>query len=181
MNKQIKLGIVIMVAVNIAIVGWLQLRGDSQNTANSGKNQVLDDLLQDNTMEAARYDLSDEADRLNVILISMDALRFDTTGVGGSKAGVTPNLDAFAEEAVVFHDATSAAPWTLPSHMSVWTGRWPSVHRVTNKLSPLSGGQMVETSLSPRLLLESLLTRRRSRCRRRNHTRLVLEVNFHSS
>ena len=161
MNRQIKLGIVILVAVNIAIVAWLQLRGETSSASSSGKRQVLDDLLQDNTMEAARYDLSDEADRLNVILISMDALRFDTTGVGGSKAGVTPNLDAFAEEAVVFHDATSAAPWTLPSHMSVWTGRWPSVHQVTNKLAPLSGGKMVETSLSagietyPDLLIRS--------------------------
>ena len=148
MNRQIKLGIVILVAVNIAIVGWIQLRSGSVNSGAETKAQVLDDLLQDNTMEAARYDLSDEASRLNIILISMDALRYDTTGVGGGSAGVTPNLDAFAEEAVVFHDSTSAAPWTLPSHMSVWTARWPSVHQVTNKLAPLSGGKMVETSLS---------------------------------
>ena len=76
--------------------------------------EVLDDLLEDNTMEAARYDLSEEAERLNVIFISMDALRFDTTGVGGNSAGVTPNLDAFAEEAVIFHDATAAAPGPCP-------------------------------------------------------------------
>ena len=110
MSKQLKLGIVILVAVNIAIVGWLQLSAqpDADPTTES---RVLDDLLEDNTMEAARYDLSEEAERLNVIFISMDALRFDTTGVGGNSAGVTPNLDAFAEEAVIFHDAPAAAPW----------------------------------------------------------------------
>ena len=115
MSKQLKLGIVILVAVNIAIVGWLQLSSGS-GPATATETQVLDDLLEDNTMEAARYDLSEQADRLNVIFISMDALRFDTTGVGGNTAGVTPNLDAFAEEAVVFHDATASAPWTsLPT------------------------------------------------------------------
>jgi len=79
----------------------------------------------------------------------MDAMRYDRTGIGGNKDGLTPNLDQFAEEAVVFHNATSAAPWTLPSHMSIWTARWPSVHGVTNKLKMLSADQMVPTSLSP--------------------------------
>ena len=149
MNKQIKLMIVLLALVNVAIVGWLLLRSGAEDATNTVNNEaVLEDLLQDNTMEAARYDLSDQADKLNVIFISLDALRYDRTGFGGNKNGLTPNLDAFAEEAVVFHDVTTAAPWTLPSHMSVWTGRWPSIHQVTNKLAPLSGGKMVETSLS---------------------------------
>jgi len=161
MNKQVKLGIVLLVLVNIVIVGWLQLRPGASNDSNQPQRAVLDDLLQDNTMAAARYDLSKEASKLNVILISLDALRYDSTGLSGNGSTLTPNLDAFAQEAVVFHDATSAAPWTLPSTMSIWTGRWPSVHQVTNKLAPLSGGKMVETSLSagietyPDLLIRS--------------------------
>ena len=159
MNKQVKLGIVLLVVLNIVLVGWLQLRG--QGSSLKPATAVLEDLLQDNTMEAARYDLSDEASRLNIILISLDALRYDRTNLSGNHPGLTPNLNAFADEAVVFHDATSAAPWTLPSTMSIWTGRWPSVHQVTNKLAPLSGGKMVETSLSagiqtfPDLLIRS--------------------------
>jgi len=150
LNQNFKLLIVLLVAVNAAIVGWLLLRPETAPSANlSQQTNVMDDLLKDNTMEAARYDLSASADKLNVILISLDALRYDRTGVSGNSKGLTPNLDAFADEAVVFHDTTSAAPWTLPSHMSVWTGRWPSIHQVTNKLAPLSGGKMVETSLSP--------------------------------
>ena len=100
MNKQIKLMIVVLVLVNVAIVGWLLLRSGADNSSTVVNNEaVLEDLLQDNTMEAARYDLADEADRLNVIFISLDALRYDRTGFGGNKAGLTPNLDAFAEEA----------------------------------------------------------------------------------
>jgi len=149
MNKQIKLVIVLLVLVNVAIVGWLLLRSSGDDQATTLNNDaVLEDLLQDNTMEAARYDLSEEAAKLNIIFVSMDALRYDRTGASGNTSGLTPNLDAFAEEAVVFHDSTAAAPWTLPSHMSVWTARWPSIHQVTNKLAPLSGGKMVETSLS---------------------------------
>ena len=162
MSQQLKLLIVLLVGVNVAIVGWLLLRPATPSSSGTVQNAaVLDDLLKDNTMEAARYDLSNSADTLNVIFISLDALRYDRTGASGNSDGLTPNLDAFAEEAVVFHDATAAAPWTLPSHMSIWTGRWPSIHTVTNKLTPLSGGKMVEASLSagiqtyPDLLIRS--------------------------
>ncbi len=160
MSQQLKLMIVLLVAVNVAIVGWLLLRPGA-GPEQTEQTAVLDDLLKDTTMDAARYDLSGSADKLNVIFISLDALRYDRTGAGGNTDGLTPNLDAFADEAVVFHDSTSAAPWTLPAHMSVWTGRWPSIHQVTNKLSPLSGDKMVETSLSagiqtyPDLLIRS--------------------------
>jgi len=149
MNKQVKLLVVLLALVNVTIVGWLLLRSGGENPAATTSNDaVLKDLLQDNTMEAARYDLSDDAEKLNIILISLDALRYDRTGFGGNTDGLTPNLDALAEESVIFHDSTASAPWTLPSHMSVWTARWPSIHQVTNKLAPLSGGKMVETSLS---------------------------------
>jgi arylsulfatase A-like enzyme len=148
MNPHLRLITVVVIALNIAVVSWLVLQPES-NTSGKTATQIVEPLFADNTMEAARYSLEDEAENLNIIFISMDALRWDRTGVSGNTDGLTPNLDRFAEESVVFHEATSAAPWTLPSHMSIWTGRWPSVHRVTNKLSPLSGGQMQEANLSP--------------------------------
>ena len=46
MSKQLKLGIVILVAVNIAIVGWLQLSAEPD--AGSTQTKVLDNLLEDN-------------------------------------------------------------------------------------------------------------------------------------
>jgi len=145
--KQLKFIAVVVVLLNLAVVAWLLLR--HEDTTPQALDEVVADLAEDNTMAAARYDLTDRAGELNLILISLDALRWDRTGVAGNPDGLTPNLDAFAEEAVVFTDATSAAPWTLPSHMSVWTGRWPSVHGVTNKLKLLGSDQMAETALSP--------------------------------
>lgn len=96
----------------------------------------------------AVYDLAARAKDLNVILISMDALRYDRTGLDGNTDGLTPNLDAFAKEAYVFHETTAAAPWTVPSHMAVWTGRWPTHHGVVNKLAPGPDGQLVDAKLA---------------------------------
>jgi arylsulfatase A-like enzyme len=84
------------------------------------------------------FDYAARASELNVIVVSMDALRFDHTGLGGGT--FTPNLDAFQKEAVAFSKATAAAPWTVPSHMAIFTGRWPSHHGVVNKLAPDPAG-----------------------------------------
>ncbi|MGC6510573.1 MAG: sulfatase-like hydrolase/transferase [Myxococcota bacterium] len=140
--------IAVVIVLNLALVAWLLLRTDPSTDVVDTK-QITDELLSAETLSNSRYDIQDRASELNIILISLDALRFDHTGVGGHSGGLTRNLDQFAEEAVVFHGVTSVAPWTLPSHMSVWTGRWPSVHGVTNKLKLLSQDQMVESTLSP--------------------------------
>lgn len=151
--------ILIFIAINIAFVAWLALRQPAK-TEKQDMSLVVEELVSTKTLENARYDLSDQADKLNIILISLDALRYDVTGLNGGESA-TPNLLQFANESVVFHNSTSAAPWTLPSHMSVWTARWPSIHQVTNKLKLLASEQMVENSLSvgiqtyPDILIEN--------------------------
>jgi len=62
----------------------------------------------------------------NVVIVSMDTLRADHLGAHGSTRGLTPNLDRFAAEAVVFGQAYAQAPETLFSHASLFTGRYPS-------------------------------------------------------
>ena len=146
--KNVKILVAVLVLVNVVVIAWLLVRrppGEQLGGLEGGMEQALGD----NTMQQTRYDLQDRAGELNILLISMDALRWDRTGLSGSSAGLTPNVDAFAEESVVFHNTVASASWTLPSHMSVWTARWPSVHGVTNKLKLLSQDQMVPTSLSP--------------------------------
>ena len=69
-------------------------------------------------------------DRPNIILISIDTLRQDHVGVYGYERNTTPVLDKIASEGVVFKNSYSTAPWTLPSHMSMFTGLPPSVHMV---------------------------------------------------
>jgi arylsulfatase A-like enzyme len=44
----------------------------------------------------------------------------------------SPHLDQLAKEGVLFENATAASPWTIPSHMSMFTSLYPSAHGVEN-------------------------------------------------
>ncbi|MBE0664992.1 MAG: sulfatase [Candidatus Aminicenantes bacterium] len=70
--------------------------------------------------------------RPNIILISIDTLRADRLGCYGCPTGTSPHIDAFSRESVQFMQAISQAPSTTSSHMSLFTGLLPAVHRVTN-------------------------------------------------
>ncbi len=69
-----------------------------------------------------------EADRPNVVLISLDTLRADHLGCYGYDRDTSPNIDKFAEDGFLFEHAIASSSWTLPSHASVFTGLHPSVH-----------------------------------------------------
>jgi len=64
------------------------------------------------------------------ILISIDALRADALGLYGSARPTSPFLDRFAESSLVFENAFVQIPSTLPSHLSMFTGLFPSQHNV---------------------------------------------------
>jgi len=66
----------------------------------------------------------------NAILISIDTLRPDHLSCYGHDRPTSPTLDKLAEEGVRFTDVTSAAPWTLPAHATMFTGLYPSHHGV---------------------------------------------------
>ncbi len=66
--------------------------------------------------------------KCNVVLVVLDTQRVDRLGCYGYPRSTTPRLDAFARDALVFEDCTSAAIWTLPSHASMFTGLFPSEH-----------------------------------------------------
>ena len=76
----------------------------------------------------------------DVVLITIDTLRFDATGFDGNLRGTTPNLDRFAAEGRVFMQAHSHNVITLPSHTNILTGMLPYQHGVREnagfKLSP---------------------------------------------
>jgi arylsulfatase A-like enzyme len=61
----------------------------------------------------------------NVLLIVMDTVRADRLSLHGYHRDTTPNLVRLARRAVRFEQARATAPWTLPSHASMFTGRWP--------------------------------------------------------
>ena len=60
----------------------------------------------------------------NVLLIVLDTVRADRMSLYGYERPTTPALGRLASRAVTFGHARSTAPWTLPSHASMMTGRW---------------------------------------------------------
>ncbi|HEV8579550.1 MAG TPA: sulfatase [Thermoanaerobaculia bacterium] len=62
----------------------------------------------------------------NVIFILVDTLRADHLGSYGYGRATSPNVDAFAREAVRFDSARSQAACTFPSANSMLTSRWPA-------------------------------------------------------
>ncbi|MCR4374547.1 MAG: sulfatase-like hydrolase/transferase [Acidobacteria bacterium] len=65
-----------------------------------------------------------------MVLITLDTLRADHLGAYGSKDVRTPNLDQLARDGVVFEQAMTTAPLTLPAHSSMMTGQFPPRHGV---------------------------------------------------
>ncbi len=83
----------------------------------------------------------------NIVLISVDTLRADRVSVLGYSKNTTPAIDKLAEKSYVFTQAISVAPWTLPSHMSWFTGAYPSEHKVINKITVKKNGDEEITNL----------------------------------
>ncbi len=74
----------------------------------------------------------------NVLFIVTDTLRADRLGCYGSDAGLTPYLDQLAAEGLRFSDASSHAPWTLPSIASMLTSLHPAEHGAGGSLAASS-------------------------------------------
>ena len=68
----------------------------------------------------------------NILLITLDTTRADHLGAYGDARAETPYLDRLASEGILFERAVSAAPVTLPAHVSLFTGRYPFAHGVRN-------------------------------------------------
>ncbi len=70
----------------------------------------------------------------NVILIVVDTLRADHLGCYQYDRPVSPSIDSLAARSTLFQRAIASAPWTLPSHASMFTGRNPYEHGVQTYL-----------------------------------------------
>ena len=64
----------------------------------------------------------------NVLIVMLDTVRADALSCLDPVRGQSPNLDALAGEGILFRKAVSPAPWTVPSHGSLFTGLFPSQH-----------------------------------------------------
>jgi arylsulfatase A-like enzyme len=83
----------------------------------------------------------------NVLVIVLDTVRADRLSLYGYERPTTPNLERLARRGIRFDRARATAPWTLASHASLFTGRWPA-ELVVEWMTPLRG--------SPPMLAEYL-------------------------
>ncbi|WP_435359892.1 sulfatase [Haloarchaeobius sp. DFWS5] len=84
----------------------------------------------------------------NVLFVVMDTVRKDHLSVYGYDRPTTPGLEAFADEAAVYEQAVSPAPWTLPVHASLFTGLYPSQHGASQENPYLEGATTLAQTLS---------------------------------
>lgn len=73
----------------------------------------------------------------NVLVIVVDTLRADHLAAYGYSRQTSPNFDGVAQKGVLFEEAFAAASWSLPSHASLMTGRYPFEHGAEK--GPLDG------------------------------------------
>ncbi len=66
----------------------------------------------------------------NVILITLDTTRADHLACYGYPEVKTPHLDSLAGRGVLFEQAATTSPLTLPAHCSILTGMYPTYHGV---------------------------------------------------
>lgn len=73
--------------------------------------------------------------RPNIVLVILDTVRRDVTAPGNPPNDfreMTPVFDRLAREGLTFTQAWANAPWTVPSHASIFTGLLPSQHGCTS-------------------------------------------------
>jgi arylsulfatase A-like enzyme len=92
--------------------------------------------------------MDDQDGPANVLFVVMDTVRKDHLTPYGYDEPTTPTLGAFAEEAAVYEEAVSPAPWTLPVHASLFTGEYPSEHGASQETPYLEGATTLAETLS---------------------------------
>lgn len=71
------------------------------------------------------------------IFVVLDSMRRDHLGAYNDAIDVTEHIDRIAEVSIMFENAVAQAPWTLPSHASMFTGLYPWEHGATNEKAHL--------------------------------------------
>jgi arylsulfatase A-like enzyme/Flp pilus assembly protein TadD len=70
-----------------------------------------------------------------VLIVTIDTLRADRIGIYGARNVETPNIDRLAREGAWAPQANAHVPMTRPSHVSLFTGRYPAEHGIRDNIS----------------------------------------------
>src|SRR4030095_2401106 len=85
---------------------------------------------------------SDATSRPNILFLMADEFRHDCLGVAGHPIVRTPSLDRLASQGIRFTNAYVASPVCSPSRATLFTGRYPQVHGVTQNNLPFNAGEI---------------------------------------
>ncbi len=69
----------------------------------------------------------------NILIYLIDTLRADHLGAYGNPQGLSPHLDAFASEALLFEQPMAQSSWTKSSVASLFTGLLPPFHQANRR------------------------------------------------
>ncbi len=142
-THEVSLGAGASQAVELGAQGWVRLRLRAE-PADGGSGGAW--LLRDAAVRAVppvRATRESEPVRApertpNLILYVVDTLRADHLGAYGYDRPVSPRLDAFAAESVLFERGLAQSSWTLPSMASVFSGLEPQSHGANGKRDRLA-------------------------------------------
>jgi choline-sulfatase len=72
--------------------------------------------------------------RPNLVIVMTDQQRMDSLACYGNRFTVTPGTDAMAAAGMCFDTATTPWPVCTPARATLWTGVYPTTHRVIDNL-----------------------------------------------
>jgi arylsulfatase A-like enzyme len=111
MNKKVAT-LLIGVTAAVVFVVLVRLRHEEETTPD--RYSTVEVTISDKGHSWADY---------NIVLISVDTLRADHMGCYGYGRNTTPNIDRLAKESLLFENAYSQAPDTMPALRAIMTGR----------------------------------------------------------
>ncbi|RJP16594.1 MAG: hypothetical protein C4520_18350 [Candidatus Abyssobacteria bacterium SURF_5] len=91
----------------------------------------------------ARVQKAAAADRLRIILITLDTTRSDHLSCYGYKRETSPYIDRLAERGVKFTNCYTSMPTTDPAHVSILTSAYPVTHGVLKNGMELTNPNVV--------------------------------------
>ncbi len=76
----------------------------------------------------------------NIIFLVLDTHRIDRLSTFGYHKDTTPTLDELAASSTFFDWGIATAPWTIPSHASMFTGLYPTIHQTNQSFQSVPQG-----------------------------------------
>jgi arylsulfatase A-like enzyme len=126
---------------------WVQADVDLAKFAGRGRELVLETRGYEQDVDDPRRAFWAEPvvtvpdhDAPLLVLYLVDTLRADHTTPYGYARDTTPELAAFARDAIVFEQAIAQASWTKPSVASILTSQLPGRHRAVQLRDTLDAG-----------------------------------------